>query len=183
MTDLTVPIGRKPKGERICDIKLPLEQQWRSVHWKMLVNNYVRTDFFAYHKDFFEKLYLKNFEFLWQINEEIIFYLLDCFEIKVEVIKASEINVDANLGKTDLMIALLKSAAADVYLSGPSGRNYLETEKFPNNNINLKFFKFEHPVYKQRHPGFEPNMSAIDLLFNMGPQACKIIKASGRIED
>ena len=59
----------------------------------------------------------------------------------------------------------------------------MEIEKMRQNGLNLKFSKFTHPVYKQRYPGFEPNMSAIDLLFNQGSQSNQIIKSSGSIED
>ena len=164
-------------------MKLPVDKSWQEHHWKSIFHEYAKTDYFNLYRDFFEELYQKDFEYLWQINEEIILYLLRCFEINVEVKKASELIVSPYLQKTDLQVALLKSVGADTYLSGPSGREYLEIEKFPQNNIILKYFKFEHPVYKQRYPGFEPNMSAIDLLFNLGPQASDIIKASGSIED
>jgi hypothetical protein len=108
---------------------------------------------------------------------------LSCFEISVEVVRTSQLTVDSSLRKTDLMLAYLKKVGAGVYLSGPSGRNYLETEKFPHNNIALKFFKFQHPVYPQRFPGFEPNMSALDLLFNVGPEGGDIIRSSASAED
>jgi hypothetical protein len=180
---LTIPINKRFHGSRICDVTLPVDKSWQWHHWQTIKHNYAKTDFFRLYEDFFEKLYQKDFEYLWQINEEIILYLFRCFEINAEVIRASELNVGRELEKTDLMIVLLKSVGADIYLSGPSGRNYLEFEKFPQNNIDLKFFKFQHPVYKQRYPGFEPTMSAIDILFNEGPRASEIIKTSGKIED
>jgi hypothetical protein len=82
-----------------------------------------------------------------------------------------------------MIIAVLKKIGADTYLSGESGRDYMEVEKFSQNNLTCKFLKFTHPVYKQRYPGFEPNLSAIDLLFNVGPQSGKVIKDSGSLED
>jgi hypothetical protein len=180
---LTIPIGHKNKNTRICDITMPIENSWQKFHWKMIHDNYTRSPFFNQHRGFFERLYKNNYSYIWQINEEIIAYLLDCFNIETEVVKASDINIDPSLEKTDLMIALLKSVGAHTYLSGPSGRKYLEVEKFAQNGINLKYFKFEHPTYKQRYPGFEPCMSAIDLLFNMGSESSKLIKISGSVED
>jgi len=59
----------------------------------------------------------------------------------------------------------------------------LDLKKFSQPNMELKFFNFKSPVYKQKYPGFEPDMSAIDLLFNMGPHAGEIINASGSLED
>lgn len=180
---LTVPINKKFHGSRICDVPLPVDKTWQERHWRSIIHHYSKTRYFANYQDFFEKLYRKDFEYIWQINEEIILYLIQCFEIGTKVIKSSNMNVAPELEKTDLMIAMLEIVGADIYLSGPSGRDYLEQEKFPQHNIGLKFFKFQHPVYSQRYPGFQPNMAAIDLLFNMGPQASEIIRSSGGIEE
>jgi len=179
---LTIPVGRKVNDLKIYEVTLPKDRKWMENHWKAIKQNYIKADFFDDYKDFFEKLYQEDFEYLWQINMEIISYLLRCFEIDVEVITTSEMSLDHELQNTDLLITILKNVGADVYLSGPSGRNYLDYEKFSQNNIDLRFFKFQHPVYKQTCPGFEPAMSAIDLLFNVGPQAGEIIKASAKIE-
>jgi hypothetical protein len=180
---LTIPVRKIYRFDKISNVSLPGDGKWREVHWRTIYQNYVKTPFFRDHRDFFGELYQEDFQYLWQLNEKILLYLLECFQIKVEVLKTSELIVKPGLCKTDLMIAYLKAAGAGVYLSGPSGKNYLECEKFPQNNIILKYFKFQHPVYRQRYPGFEPNLSAIDLLFNLGPEAAKLIKTSGSIED
>jgi hypothetical protein len=108
---------------------------------------------------------------------------MKCFDIDAEIVKSSDLDVDRGLHKTDAIIAVLKAVCADTYLSGQSGMEYLEYEQFRQNNINLRFFGFEHPVYKQVFPGFLPKMSAIDLLFNIGPSANQIITSSGVIGD
>jgi hypothetical protein len=180
---LTVPIGRKVCGTRICEIEVPPDRSWKSNHWQNIYRNYSHTDYFKDYKDFFEDLYFRDFKYLWQINMEIILYLLKCFKIQVETLAASEMGLDSSLPTSDFLIALTARAGGDVYLSGPSGRDYLVLEKFTQQNMGLKFFSLTHPVYKQRYPGFEPNLSAIDLLFNMGPQAGELIKNSGSIVD
>ena len=181
VTYLTIPLGRSVRGKRICDITLPSINNWKIFHWKLIHDSYAKTSFFNDYVDFFYELYKKDFTYLWQMNIQIISYLMKCFNIEVEILKASEMDLDPNLHKSDSIIALLKTARADIYLSGPSGSNYLEFEKFHQNNIDLKFAEFNHPIYTQKFPGFEPNLSAIDLLFNVGPEASRIIEASGRI--
>jgi hypothetical protein len=118
-----------------------------------------------------------------QINTEIILFLLKCFNIDVEIIKTTDLNLDPNLQGTDSIIAAMKNVGGQIYLSGPSGRNYLEFPKFQNNDLELKFFEFEHPVYKQRYEDFIPNLSAIDLLFNVGETSEEIIRKSGSVKD
>jgi hypothetical protein len=179
---LTIPINHRFYDLRICDVGLPSDKKWEEDHWKSIYNSYVHAYWFRNHSDFFKNIYAKDFQYLTEINMEIITYLLKSFEINVEIIRASDLNLDPSLQKTDLIVAAMKNVHADVYLSGPSGQNYLEVEKFPQNSIELKYSRFQHPVYPQRYPDFEPNMAAIDLLFNMGPRASEIIKASGSIE-
>jgi hypothetical protein len=178
---LTIPISKEFATVKIKDVALTQDKGWQEVHWKSIYHNYLKTDFFKDHSDFFEQLYKQDFHYLWQINMDIIRYLLQCFEINVEVIMASDLNIDQNLNHTDMIIAVLKSIDAKNYLSGPSGRDYLELEKFQQNNLNCEFIQFQHPVYKQRYPGFESNLSAIDLLFNVGPQSNQMIKDSANI--
>lgn len=179
---LTIPVGKKYQGYKINDIPLPVDSKWKRHHWNLIKYCYFHADYYNNHKDFFYELYQKEYTYLWQFNVDIILYLLQCFEISVEIAMSSELDISPDLQKTDYMIALLKCIDADGYLSGPSGKTYLEYNKFEESDINLKFFKFKHPVYKQRYPGFEPAMSAVDLLFNVGPRASKIIKTSGYIE-
>lgn len=180
---LTIPLGHKYEGTKIHEVLTPADKNWQRAHRKTIHDNYLKSDYYFSHQDFFGEVYSQDFQYVWQMNEQIIFYLMKCFKVEIDVVRASDLAVDPHLEKTDLMIGLLKAAGADVYLSGPSGRKYLELEKFPQNNIQLKFFDFQHPVYKQRYPGFEPNMSAIDLLFNTGTAAAELIRNSGRICD
>lgn len=173
---LTIPsVSNVPLGMLIKEVKLPKDNKWQKKHWEIIELNYKKTDYFYSYNDFFEKLYKEKFEYLWQINEKIIFYLLKCFDINTEIIKSSDLDLDPNLRKTDLPIAILKNIGAKAYLSGPSGKNYLEFDKFKENDIKLEFFDFKHPVYKQKYPGFEPNMAAIDLLFNVGEKSKELI--------
>ena len=55
-------------------------------------------------------------------------------------------------------------------------KKYIEENKFKQSKVEYKFQNFNHPIYKQRYPGFESNMSFIDLLFNHGNNSIKIIK-------
>jgi hypothetical protein len=179
---LTIPIRRDFAYTKINEVTLPENQKWQHTHWQTIYLNYARTPFFKEHKDFFEDLYHQNFQYLWQLNEKIILYLLECFNIDVEVIRTSQLQITPDLHKTDAMIAYLKCLGTDVYISGPSGRDYLEMEKFSQNNISVKFFKFQHPIYRRRYSGFMENMSAIDLLFNLGPEAAEVVAKAGSLE-
>jgi hypothetical protein len=55
------------------------------------------------------------------------------------------------------------------------GEKYMDESKFRENDIRLEYFKFEPFEYEQRWDGFEPYLSAIDLLFNVDDEKIKEI--------
>jgi hypothetical protein len=172
---LTIPIERKYHQSRIIDVRLPEDKKWMKKHEQTIERNYVKSPFFKDYQEFFQTLYEKDYEFLWQINEEIIRYLLEKFNINLEIVKSSDLGIDPQLKKTDMIIDILRKIDAKSYLSGPSGKDYLEENRFKEADIELQYFEFKHPVYPQRYPGFVPKLSSIDLLFNTGRQAGNLI--------
>lgn len=180
---LTIPIRKEFSRAIIKDVELPADRGWQEVHWQTIYRNYIKTAFFKEYSDYFEKLYQTKYRYLWQINIDILRFLLVSFHINVEILTASELNLAIGLKNTDMIIEVLKKIGSKTYLSGPSGKNYLDINKFHENGLHCQFSHFEHPIYRQRYPGFEPNLSAIDLLFNIGPQSLDLIKTSGSIQE
>jgi len=82
---------------------------------------------------------------------------------------------DVGRGGTNVNLNISQKLNADVYLSGPSGRDYLDTSAFERKGINVEFHNFDHPVYKQLSEPFIPNMSSVDLLFNYGPESQSLL--------
>ncbi|MGE5403306.1 MAG: WbqC family protein, partial [Candidatus Doudnabacteria bacterium] len=56
---------------------------------------------------------------------------------------------------------------ADTYISGIGGRNYLIEDMFVTQGIKLEYLSFHHPAYKQRYPGFIPDLSSLDYIMNV----------------
>jgi len=145
-----------------------------------VISNYAKSIFFD--KKFIDECSCNNVIKLQGFNEFGIFYLENKFEIESEVIRASEPRLDKNLKSTELLIEIVKEVGGDVYISGMGGRKYMEEEKFKKEGIEVKYFEFKPFEYPQRWEGFEPYMSAIDLLFNVGGErARELIKGGANL--
>ena len=106
-------------------------------------------------------------------------YIRNSLGIKCNTLKSSEMDVAGE--KDELIFNLCKAVGANKYISGPFGRDYLNHKVFEDAGIELVFHDYKHPEYKQAFSGFEPYMSAIDLLFNYGTESLKIL-TSKKIE-
>ena len=66
------------------------------------------------------------------------------------------------------MVNLTRAAGGEVYLSGPTGRTYLEPELFDEAGLELRYHTFSAFEYPQLHGSFEPGLSCLDYLANCG---------------
>jgi len=172
---LTIPISRDQYFKKIIEIKLPENRSWQNKHWKSILMSYSNASYFQEHKDFFADIYQSKFQFLADFNIEIIKYLKEKFGFKNQFVRESELKINKELKGSKRLVAILKELKADYYLSGPSGKNYLDLSLFDKEGITVEFQNYHHPVYPQLFGEFIPGLSAIDLLFNCGPEAGKII--------
>jgi len=172
---LTIPVEKKYYFKSINEVYLPRDSKWMKKHKMAIISNYAKSIFFD--KKFIDEYYCNNeFIKLQEFNEYGIFYLKDKFGVESKVIRASELGLDKNLKSTELLIEIVKRVGGDVYISGMGGKKYIEEEKFEKEGIKIRYFEFKPFEYPQRWEGFEPYMSAIDLLFNVGEEAREMIR-------
>jgi len=177
---LTVPIKSKGKhGALFINETAIVKDQWAKKHWMSIQQSYKKSKFLSDHSEFFGKIYSTEWIKLVDLNLEIASYLFEQLSIKTKILRSSEMNVSGE--KDELILNLCKEVNAEAYISGPFGRDYLDLEKFTNSNIDVLFHDYEHPKYTQSHDGFEPYMSAIDLLFNYGEESLNILRSTDKL--
>ncbi|MDD5108769.1 MAG: WbqC family protein [Candidatus Omnitrophica bacterium] len=162
----------------IKDVKIFKEDiEWRSDNLKTVHQSYSKAKYFDFFWPEFQKIYSSDYDHLIDLNIAFIKLILKKLGIVREVILASQLNVDGEKG--DLIFNITKTLNAKTYVSGISGKDYLDMKKFSENGIKVIIQEFHHPVYSQLLTPFLPCMSVIDLLFNYGPGSLDIINGIG----
>lgn len=176
---LTIPISSKDCYlKSIIDVPLPKDKRWAEKHLKSIIQCYKKAPFYEKYIGFFNDLYGNLPEMLIELNMKIILYLINRFNIKTKIIRASDLNLTLGLKSTEMLIEILKKIDADIYIAGrgrEGKQHYLDVELMKREGINVKWHDFDHPIYKQCYGGFIKNLSAIDLLFNCGDKAGEMI--------
>ena len=140
---LTIPVVKSDSPKQLMkDVRISDHGDWRRQHWNALESAYMNSPFFMYYQDDFRPFYERRIEFLIDFNTQLTELIL-------------------KLAGMDKKIKLTES-----YSRPTQGINDLRQLIDPQQTSqNRPYWQ----VFKQKY-GFQPNLSAVDLLFNMGPE-------------
>jgi hypothetical protein len=173
MTLLSIPVHAH-SYPKINEITIDNNKNWSKRHKKSILFNYAKAPYFEEFKDFIESVFEKKFEYLVDLNAEIIKRVMNELKIKSKIIFSSDLKISKK--GSDMVLDICKAVGADYYITGTVwAQSHLRMDEFKKSNIHVEFQKFQHPTYKQFHGEFMPGMSIIDLLFNEGKDGAKEI--------
>ena len=176
---LTVPIARKASSSLLLkDILIKREdgpRSWQHKHWSTLKACYGKARHFKTYASFFEWLYQDTcWDRLVDLNLAILRQAFAWFDIHARIVIGSEQGFSGR--KSDLVLEHCQHFGADTVVTGALGRDYISLEDFENLGVKVIFQDYHHPAYSQRGVnGFVPRLSFVDLLFNHGTDAAKIM--------
>lgn len=135
------------------DIRISDHGNWRHLHWHALMSAYSETPFFEYYADdirpFFEQRWDRLYDFDMAICHKMCELLDICPDIRqtTEYVRADDVTPASGL--LDLRDTI-------------NPKHPLPDADF----IPRRYYQ----VFERKH-GFQPNLSILDLLFNMGPES------------
>lgn len=151
---LSVPIVKPDTPKCLTrDIRISDHGNWRHLHWHAILSAYNMSPFFEYYEEDFAPLYEKKYDFLLDFNEalrQIICRLLD---------------IQPRIQYTETY----RPAVANDFRESIRPRQPLPDPSFSPRPY--------YQVFKEKY-GFLPNLSIVDLLFNMGPEGIVVLRDS-----
>lgn len=143
--DLIVPVIRGAKVHtKIKDVRISNDFKWQRLHWKSLESCYRNSAYFEYYEDEFAQFYHKQFDFLFDYNQQLLEWLF------------KQLKTEASFEHT-----------TEYFDDIPEALDFRPRTLFKENEGDFKQY---FQVFDDRE-GFKPNLSIVDLLFNQGPQA------------
>ena len=144
---LTVPVEQPGNRCPVRDVRISDHGDWRRVHWNAIASAYGESPFFEYYQDDLRPFFERRWQFLYDFNEAIrqtVSTLLDL--------------------QCSSMPSPCDGSTPGPYLDLRSAIN----PKHPAADADFQPRPY-YQVYASRY-GFQPNLSILDLLLNMGPE-------------
>ncbi|PLX03564.1 MAG: hypothetical protein C0595_06765 [Marinilabiliales bacterium] len=143
---LTIPVT-KPQGNGTKTNKILIADidKWKDNHWKTIETAYMNSPFFEYYNQEIYEEFIKQNKELTVFNHSLLKAILKLLEIDKQI----------NFSETFII--------PDTF---PNDYRFIISPKESNNLIFDEYIQ----VFADRH-GFIENMSILDLIFNLGPEA------------
>lgn len=142
------------------DIRISDHGNWRHLHWNAIESAYNHTPFFEYYKDDFRPFYEKKYEFLIDFNDELCNLICSLIDIQPCIERTTEYRISFAESEKDFRERIHPK------------KNFKEED--------TEFIVLPYYQVFQKKLGFLPNLSIIDLLFNMGPESLLVLSQSYR---
>ncbi len=154
----------------IHETRIDYSRDWRKKHTNTIHANYAVSPFYESYKDKLFDIYGKKFETISELNIYAIKMISRLLGIEVKFVNSTDLRTEGI--KDDKVIDICNQIGADVYLSGPAAKSYIDVNKFKKAGISLVYKDYGgYLEYPQLWGEYDPYVSVIDLLFNCGENA------------
>ena len=135
-------------SQLVKDLRISDHNQWRRVHWNALQSAYSESPFFEYYADDLHPFFEQKYDYLLDFNEAIRQKVCELLDIHPDVSYTSD----------------FRHQTSDI----TDYRDVINAKHpLPDADFTPKAY---WQVFQHKY-GFLPNLSILDLLFNMGPES------------
>lgn len=155
MQSLSIPVVNDASKMSIQEVMIDYKTDWQRIHWRSLEAAYNTSPFFYYYKDMFHDLYFsKKHPSLFEYNMKILSLIFELLSISPQLKITKEYHTKTNENTEDLRSAFHPKLLSPLVCSN-------KLKPYPQ-------------VFDQKI-GFTPDLSILDVICNLGPEAKSII--------
>ncbi len=154
--DLIVPVHSSRRRLPVKDIEIDNHTNWQHQHWQSIKSAYGKTAFFEHYAYKLEPLYTTEYNLLFDFNFDLLKIIFKILKMGPDKIK------------------LLSESTGVDYISFKNKVHPKEKFRVPDDDFHPVMY---HQAFADRY-GFVTNLSIIDLVFNEGPEAIRILRDS-----
>lgn len=176
---LTVPLDGLTLGQRINEVLIDNDRDWRHQHIALLRQAYSGAPFCGEMLSVVEAIYRNTYATIDQLSEATIAAVCRYYGVdeKRRFLHVQELDIPGSGSQRVLDIVL--ALGGDIYVTGHGARRYLDHELFERYGVRIEYINYRKILYAQLHGEFTPYVSVLDLIANMGQEGKRAMQSRG----
>jgi hypothetical protein len=169
---LTVPTLTKGKYHQLInETEIDNSVSWQKKILTSIRCSYGKSPFFDPYFTWLSSALGREWRFISDLDMFTTEAIAEFLKIKTRFHKASDLSLSSK-EPAEKLVEICNFFSAQKYISGPSAKGYIgEGKGFVEAQILLEYASYDLPAYPQVLGEFNPYVSVLDLLFNMGPES------------
>jgi hypothetical protein len=156
---LTIPLTGKHGKVKITDVRIDYGQKWLNNHWRTIESAYRNAPYFEHYADDLQAVLFQRYIFLYDLNFSLLSMCLKWLRWEMNIQESLTYEKEPVAEVRDMRSAINPKKTGDL-------PKYYRAIAYPQVFGNV----------------FAENLSLIDLIFCMGPEAVRIVQASSAQE-
>lgn len=161
---ITIPLFGQPAGAPFYTIDIETGGRWREKHWRSFMYDYQTTMYFDFYEEQFRPFFEEGWTNLADCTCRSVALQTDLFGLDTTIRRASALE-----GSPATCQEIVGAVGAETLVI-PAG-----TEVPSLDRTSVELFAYDHPEYHQNFKGFEADVTGMDLLFNYGREAPRLL--------
>jgi hypothetical protein len=158
---IQIPLFGQPEGAPIHTVDIETGGRWQEKHWRSFKYDYRTTMYFDHYADRFQSFFDREWAALANCTCRSVELQSALFGLDTPLTRATSLD-----GAPDTLDDIAAAVGADALL-------VLQGENPDVSDLHIESFHYDPPTYHQNFEGFEPGMSAMDLVLNYGREAIR----------
>jgi hypothetical protein len=161
---ITIPLFGQPTGAPFHTIDIETGGRWREKHWRSFMYDYCTTMYFEFYEEQFRPFFEVEWTNLADCTCRSVALQAELFGLDTSIQRASDLE-----GTPSTYQEIVEVVGADTLVM-PA-----DAEAPSLRSASVESFSYEHPEYHQNFEGFKAGVTGMDLLYNYGREAPRLL--------
>jgi hypothetical protein len=161
---ITIPLFGRPQGAPFREVEIETGGRWREKHWRSFMYDYRTTMYFEFYEEQFRPFFETTWTNLAACTGRSVALQADLFGLDTPITRASALD-----GAPDTLAGIVEATGTEAIAVPRAEVEAVDVD------VRVEAVSYDHPEYRQNFEGFEPGMTGMDLLFNYGREAPRIL--------
>lgn len=174
---LSIPLQKMHLGQKINEIEINENTDWRGNHREILRQAYLKAPFREEMLAVVDQVFSEPTQTLAEVSYASMWSLAKYFGISSTIQIKDSVALEIPGSSTQRVFDVVRSVGGTTYITGHGAWNYLDHELFEKSGIEVQYMQYQRNIYPQLNGPFTPFVTALDLVANCGQSGLQVIKS------
>ncbi|MCY1540539.1 hypothetical protein D9M68_761860 [compost metagenome] len=164
-------------GQRIDQVQLDTQRDWRHQHRALLVQAYAAAPYREDMLALVDEVYAADCTTIAELSERSLLAVCRYFGLDngTRFLDAAALGVPG--AGSQRVLDIVRALGGNRYITGLGARHYLDHEAFERAGVRVEYMNYRRLPYPQLHGDFTPYVSSLDLVANCGQRGGEFVQS------